>query len=145
MTQLLPSSLLQCIQSRSSAPAFRMRGQWLLCASSLRGPTVLRARRSAAACLPRKLARLVAGTQEAPAGGASVASALADMFPRDLAPLIDMSGKRWAHTARRPPQPRRQPRPRPRRASRQRARPAVNSLVCAQMTRSGDSVVWGRL
>ena len=28
----------------------------------------------------------------------SVAAALADMFPSDLAPLIDMSGKMYAHT-----------------------------------------------
>ena len=27
-----------------------------------------------------------------------MASALADMFPSDLTPLIDMSGKVWAHT-----------------------------------------------
>jgi len=54
--------------------------------------------RSAASCLPRKLARLVLATQEAALGGASVACALADMFPRDIAPLVDMSGKKWAHT-----------------------------------------------
>ena len=83
-----------------------MRAPALPRASSMQRPSCLRARRSAAACLPRKLARLVAGTQEALAGGASVASALADLFPRDLAPLIDMSGKRWAHTARRPPRAR---------------------------------------
>ena len=55
---------------------------------------------SAAACLPRKLARLVLATQDAALGGASLSCALADMFPRDMAPLVDMSGKRWAHTAR---------------------------------------------
>lgn len=54
--------------------------------------------RSAVSCLPRKLARLVLATQEAALGGASVACALADMFPRDIAPLVDMSGKKWAHT-----------------------------------------------
>ena len=55
---------------------------------------------SAAACLPRKLARLVLATQDAALGGASLSCALADMFPRDMAPLVDMSGKRWAHTVR---------------------------------------------
>ncbi|BDA50364.1 5'-3' exoribonuclease 2 [Coccomyxa sp. Obi] len=54
-----------------------------------------------AGCLPYKLARLLRETQQVHEGGngASVAAALADMFPADLAPLIDMAGKRWAHTA----------------------------------------------
>ena len=56
-----------------------------------------------AGCLPYKLARLLRETQQVheAAGngsGTSVAAALADMFPADLAPLIDMAGKRWAHT-----------------------------------------------
>lgn len=54
-------------------------------------------------CLPFKLSRLLREAQQlhesaGDGGGASVAAALADMFPADLAPLIDMAGKRWAHT-----------------------------------------------
>ncbi|CAL8464765.1 g4300 [Coccomyxa elongata] len=57
-----------------------------------------------ASCLPFKLARLLREAQQlheaaGDGSGASVAAALADMFPADLAPLIDMNGKRWAHTA----------------------------------------------
>lgn len=30
--------------------------------------------------------------------GVSASAALADMFPKDVAPLIDVSGKKWVHT-----------------------------------------------
>ena len=56
---------------------------------------------SARACLPLKLALILEGTRAK--GGleqTSVAAALADMFPADLSPLIDMSGKLFAHTVR---------------------------------------------
>ena len=56
---------------------------------------------SARACLPLKLALILEGTRAK--GGleqTSVAAALADMFPVDLSPLIDMSGKMFAHTVR---------------------------------------------
>ena len=50
--------------------------------------------------LPRKLAGLILATQTAsgPLSQVGVSSALADMFPGDVGPLIDMSGKKWAHT-----------------------------------------------
>ncbi|KAK9823577.1 hypothetical protein WJX72_003960 [[Myrmecia] bisecta] len=58
---------------------------------------------SAAQCLPRKLASLLVATQEVEGSSqltnASMAAALADMFPRHIEPLIDMAGKKWAHTA----------------------------------------------
>ena len=54
---------------------------------------------SARLCLPWKLAQILEGTRaKGSAEQTSMASALADMFPPDLAPLIDMSGKMWAHT-----------------------------------------------
>ena len=54
-----------------------------------------------AGCLPYKLARLLQEARHAHATGCDgVAAALADMFPPDLSPLIDMAGKRWAHTVR---------------------------------------------
>lgn len=54
---------------------------------------------SARLCLPWKLAQILEGTRAK--GGQeqnSLAGALAHMFPADLTPLIDMSGKMWAHT-----------------------------------------------
>ncbi|KAL3145189.1 hypothetical protein ABBQ32_000941 [Trebouxia sp. C0010 RCD-2024] len=55
---------------------------------------------SARLCLPWKLAQILEGTRaKGSAEQTSMASALADMFPADLTPLIDMSGKIWAHTA----------------------------------------------
>lgn len=54
---------------------------------------------SARLCLPWKLAQILEGTRaKGSAEQTSMASALVDMFPSDLAPLIDMSGKIWAHT-----------------------------------------------
>ena len=57
---------------------------------------------SAKACLPTKLAKLLTGTQTIEGSSAlsnsSMSAALADMFPADLGPLIDVSGKRYAHT-----------------------------------------------
>lgn len=54
---------------------------------------------SARLCLPWKLAQILEGTRaKGNAEQTSMASALADMFPADLTPLIDMSGKVWAHT-----------------------------------------------
>ena len=54
---------------------------------------------SARLCLPWKLAQILEGTRaKGSAEQASMASALADMFPSDLTPLIDMSGRVWAHT-----------------------------------------------
>lgn len=58
---------------------------------------------SARLCLPWKLAQILEGTRgKGSAEQTSMASALADMFPSDLAPLIDMSGKIWAHTVSMP-------------------------------------------
>ena len=50
--------------------------------------------------LPPKLAGLILATQTAsgPLPHVGVSAALADMFPGDVGPLIDMSGKKWAHT-----------------------------------------------
>ena len=50
--------------------------------------------------LPPKLAGLILATQTAsgPLSQVGVSAALADMFPSDVGPLIDMSGKKWAHT-----------------------------------------------
>ena len=48
-----------------------------------------------------KLARIMEGTRAKSVQEleqTSVAAALADMFPSDLAPLTDMSGKMYAHT-----------------------------------------------
>ena len=54
---------------------------------------------SARLCLPWKLAQILEGTRaKGSAEQTSMASALADMFPSDLTPLIDMCGKVWAHT-----------------------------------------------
>ena len=54
---------------------------------------------SARMCLPWKLAQILEGTRaKGSAEQTSMASALVDMFPSDLTPLIDMSGKVWAHT-----------------------------------------------
>ena len=52
--------------------------------------------------LPPKLAGLILATQSAsgPLSQVGVSAALADMFPGDVGPLIDMSGKKWAHTVR---------------------------------------------
>jgi hypothetical protein len=60
---------------------------------------------SARACLPLKLARLLEGalaeggaSESVSAGVALQCAAIADMFPADVAPLIDVVGKKWAHT-----------------------------------------------
>ena len=54
---------------------------------------------SARVCLPWKLAQILEGTRaKGSQEQTSMAGALAPMFPADLAPLIDMSGKMWAHT-----------------------------------------------
>ena len=49
-------------------------------------------------------AQLLTGTQAVEGSSAlsasSMCAALAAMFPSDLAPLIDVSGKRYAHTVR---------------------------------------------
>ena len=54
---------------------------------------------SARQCLPWKLAQILEGTRaKGSLEQTSMAGALAPMFPADLTPLIDMSGKMWAHT-----------------------------------------------
>lgn len=54
---------------------------------------------SARQCLPWKLAQILEGTRaKGSLEQTSMAGALAPMFPDDLTPHIDMSGKMWAHT-----------------------------------------------
>lgn len=54
---------------------------------------------SARFCLPLKLALIIEGSRSKNGlEQTSMAAALGDMFPADLGPLIDMSGKVYAHT-----------------------------------------------
>ena len=56
---------------------------------------------SGRSCLPLKLAMILEGSRSRNGlEQTSMAAALGDMFPADLTPLIDMSGKMHAHTVR---------------------------------------------